>query len=261
MKWSKEAEATIKKVPFFVRKKVIQKVEDHVAQKGKELVELLDVEELKKKFLSKGGMEKEIKGYEISTCFGSSGCPNSANSVTRLSQEIEKIFEKERLLEFLKKNVKGDLKFHHEFKVSLCDCPNACSRPQIADIGIIGAVLPGVSHEVCTRCGSCVSACDENAIELDETNQSPLIDERRCLVCAKCISACPTGTLTEKQKGFRVLLGGRLGRHPRLAMEVGGIHSHDQVLEIVKRCIAFYKNFSRNGERFSRLLSSTDQII
>jgi len=260
MKWLKEAEAAIKKVPFFVRKKVIQKVEDHVAQKGKALVELSDVEELKKKFLSKGGMEKEIKGYEISSCFGSAGCPNSANSVARLSQDIEKIFEKENILEFLKKTVKGDLKFHHEFKVSLSDCPNACSRPQIADIGIIGAVIPRVSGEDCTLCGSCVNICDENAIELDEKNQIPIIDDHLCLMCSKCINACPTGTLIEKQIGFRVMLGGRLGRHPRLAMEIGEIHSHDQVLEIVKSCLAFYKNNSQTGERFSHLLSSVDQI-
>lgn len=261
MKWSKEAETAIKKVPFFVRKKVIQKIEDHVAQKGKAMVELFDVEELKQKFLSKGGMAKEIKGYEISSCFGSSGCPNSANSVTRLSQDIEKIFETENLLEFLKKNVKGDLKFHHEFRVSLSDCPNACSRPQIADIGIIGAVIPGIFDEACTLCGSCVNACDENAIKLDEKNQMPVIDDHRCLMCSKCITACPSGTLIEKRKGFRVLLGGRLGRHPRLAMEIHGIHSHDQVLEIVKKCLAFYKNTSRNGERFSHLLSSTDRIV
>ena len=207
------------------------------------------------------GMEKEIKGYEISSCFGSSGCPNSANPVTRLSQDIEKIFEKEKLLEFLKKSVKGDLKFHHEFRVSLSDCPNACSRPQIADIGIIGAVLPGVSDEVaCTLCESCADACDEKAVEPDEKNQRPVIDDHRCLWCSKCIIACPTGTLTEKQIGFRVLLGGRLGRHPRLAMEIGGIHSHDQVLDIVKSCLAFYKKASKNGERFSHVLSSVNQI-
>lgn len=205
--------------------------------------------------------EKEIKGYEMSSCFGSAGCPNSANSVARLSRDIEKIFETENLLEFLKKTVKGGLKFHHEFRVSLSDCPNACSRPQITDIGIIGAVLPGVSDKACTLCGSCVTTCDENAFEPDEKNQRPIIDYDRCLSCSKCITACPAGTLTEMQKGFRVMLGGRLGRHPRLAMEIHGIHSHDQVLEIVKSCLKFYKNTSRNGERFSHLLSSVNQVL
>lgn len=205
--------------------------------------------------------EKEIKGYKIAVCFGGSGCPNTANSVTRLAADMEKIFERENLLEFLKTTVKGDIKFHHEFRVSLSECPNACSRPQIADIGIIGAVLPGICGEACTLCGTCVEDCDEGAINLDTKIQQPLIHEPLCLNCAKCIRVCPTGTLIEKQKGYRVMLGGRLGRRPRLAMEVPGIHSHDQVLEIVKDCLEFHKKTSKNGERFSHILSSVDPII
>jgi len=261
MKWSKQADEALGKIPFFVRKKVRTKVEAYVEQKGKECVDILDVNELKKKFLSKHGMEKEIKGYEVTTCFGGSGCPNTANSGTRLASEIEKIIEKENILSFLKGTVRGDLKFHHEFRVAISDCPNACSRPQIVDIGIIGSVLPGVGEKPCTLCGSCVEACDEKAITLDEEGVAPIIDTLACLLCAKCIRVCPTGTLIEKEKGFRVMLGGRLGRHPRLAMEMPGIHTHDEVLQIVKNCLKFYKENSKNGQRFSHLLSSVDQVM
>ncbi len=261
MKWSRDADKAIKKVPFFVRKKVKKKVEDFVEQKGKTSVELSDVTELKKQFLSKGGMEKDIKGYEVSTCFGGAGCPNTANSCTRLAKEIEIIIEKENILSFLKRNVKGDLKFHHEFRVTLSDCPNACSRPQIVDIGIIGSVLPGIFNEDCTLCSACVDVCDENAITLDEETVKPVIDYDQCLMCAKCIKVCPTGTIGEKEKGFRVMLGGRLGRHPRLAMEIAGLHTHDQVLSIVQKSLKFYKENSKNGQRFSHILSSVDQIL
>ncbi|MCP4669732.1 MAG: 4Fe-4S dicluster domain-containing protein [Desulfobacula sp.] len=261
MKWSEEAEKAVKKVPFFVRKKVKKKVESFVEKKGKRFVQVSDVNELKKKFLSKGGMEKDIKGYDVSTCFGSSGCPNSANSCSLLAKEIESVIKKENLLLFLKKNVKQDLKFHHEFKIVLADCPNACSRPQIADIGIIGSVLPEISEEVCTLCNACVKACNENAIDLDEDNIQPIIDYKKCLMCAKCIEACPTKTIMEQERGFRIMLGGRLGRHPRLAMEVPGFHSHTKVISIVKKCLNFYKANSKNGQRFSHILDSIDQII
>ena len=261
MKWSRDADRAIKKIPFFVRKKVKKKVEDFVEQKGRACVELSDVNELKKKFLSKGGMEKDIKGYEISTCFGAAGCPNPANSGTRLAKDIETIIEREDILAFLKENVKGDLKFHHEFRIALSDCPNACSRPQIVDIGIIGAVLPGLSDEACTLCNACVEVCDENAIALDEENVIPVIDSHQCLMCAKCIKVCPAGTIKEKEKGFRVMLGGRLGRHPRLAMEVAGLHTHDEVLDIIHNSLKFYKENSKNGQRFSHILSSVDQIF
>ncbi|NOX33579.1 MAG: 4Fe-4S dicluster domain-containing protein [Deltaproteobacteria bacterium] len=261
MKWSEDADRALKKVPFFVRKKVKKKVEDFVKQKKKNLVELSDVNELKKKFLSKGGMEKVIKGYEIATCFGGDGCPNLANPGTMLAKDIEKIFEKENILLFLKENVKEDLKFHHEFRVALSDCPNACSRPQIVDIGIIGAVLPGIFDEACTLCSTCVDACNENAVTLDEDKERPVIDHGLCLMCARCIRACPTGTIREKEKGFRVMLGGRLGRHPRLAMEVSGLFSHNEVLQIIKKCLKFYKKKSKQGQRFSHILSSVDQIM
>lgn len=260
MKWSVRADNAIKKAPFFIRKKVRAKVEKYVEQKGKTCVDISDVNELKKQFLSPGGMEKEIKGYEISTCFGSSGCANVANSCKDIAIDIEKIVIKENLLHFLKDSIKGDLKFHHEFRISFSDCPNACSRPQIVDIGIIGAVLPGLSQESCLLCNACVEICDENAVYLSDGAEKPFIDYDKCMMCGKCIKECPSGTMKEKEKGFRVLLGGRLGRHPRLAMEIQGIKSHGEVLEIVKKSIKFYKMNSRNGRRFADILVSYDQI-
>lgn len=261
MKWSNEADIALKKIPFFVRKKVEQKIEAHAEQKRKTILELSDVNELKQKFLSKGGMEKEIKGDEITTCFGSAGCPNTANSCTQLAKDIEKLLKKEDILTFLKANVKDDLKFHHEFRVAFSDCPNACSRPQIVDVGIIGASVPDLSEEICSHCNACVEVCDENAISLFYENEKPSIDYEKCLMCKKCIKACPTGTIIEKEKGFRVFLGGRLGRHPRLAMKVPGIKTHEQVLEIIKNCLKFYKEKSKNGQRFSHVLTSINQIL
>jgi len=206
-------------------------------------------------------MEKEIKGYDVASCFGSSGCRNVANSCMRLARDIEKIIEKEDILSFLKENVKKGLKSHHEFKVVLADCPNACSRPQIVDIGIIGAHLPGLSEEVCTLCFACVEVCAENAVFFDRGSENPVINYDHCLMCGKCIKVCSVKTIKEKEKGFRVLLGGRLGRHPMLGMEVSGICSHDEVLSIVQKCLKFYKEKAKNGQRFSHILSSVDQII
>lgn len=260
MKWDSNAESAIKRVPFFVRKRVRKRVEDHAAGKGKHTVELSDVDELKQKFLLKGGMEKEIRGYDVSKCFGGDGCPNASCSTGALAGDIERILKDERILEFLKSRVKGDLKFHHEFRVALADCVNACSRPQIADIGIIGCAQPGLSDNACSGCGACVEACEENAVSLEDDPQVPRINYARCLMCKKCITQCPTGKLVEKRNGYRVMLGGRLGRHPRLAMEVLGLKSHDEVLKIVQSCIDFYKINSKNGERFSHVLVSVDQV-
>jgi dissimilatory sulfite reductase (desulfoviridin) alpha/beta subunit len=254
MKWTTEAETAIKRVPFFVRKRVRARVEAEVHEGGKIVVSLADVKATQARFLSK--MDSEIKGYQLETCFGPSGCPNRANISDQLIKKLETVLKKEDLLGFLKNTVKGELKFHHEFRVTLADCPNACSQPQIKDIGIIGATLPEVTDETCTLCEACIEACRETTIKLDDL--SPKIDFNLCLKCGKCVAVCPTGTLAAACSGYRVLLGGKLGRHPKLARELPTLFSEKEVLQIVKDCIALYKKKSMHGRRFAEVFTEAD---
>lgn len=256
MKWMPEAEDAIKKVPFFVRKRVRARVEKETAEAGKQVISLADVKAAQARYLS--SMSSEIKGYQIETCFGPSGCPNRAMISDQLIAQIEADIKKEDLLGFLKRTVKGNLKFHHEFRITLADCPNACSQPQIKDIGIIGACGPVLGDEPCSMCEACVEACREDAIMLDPAKEVPVIDDDLCLKCGKCIPVCPTGTLVEGQKGYRVQLGGKLGRHPQLARELPGIYDENTVMKIVKDCLRFYKDNSKHGERFGQILTPAD---
>ncbi len=256
MKWTLEAEAAIKKVPFFVRRKVRTRVEKEAGAAGKHVVAIEDVKASQARYLSKMG--SEIKGYQIDTCFGPSGCPNRAVIGDRLLERIETLLKKEDLLAFLKQRVQGDVKFHHEFRVTLSDCPNACSQPQIKDIGIIGACTPALTDEACSECEACVEVCKENAITINNADATCKVDYNLCLQCGLCIDACPTGTITAGDKGFRVQLGGKLGRHPQLARELPGIFSEDEVLAIVKDCIAFYKRNSKHGQRFAQIFRALD---
>jgi dissimilatory sulfite reductase (desulfoviridin) alpha/beta subunit len=254
MKWTTEAETAIKRVPFFVRKKVRARVETEAQEGGKKIVSIDDVMATQTRFLSK--INSEIKGYQLETCFGPSGCPNRANISDHLIQKLETVLKKAGLLGFLKNTVRGELKIHHEFRVTLADCPNACSQPQIKDIGIIGATLPEVTDESCTLCEACIEACRETAIKLDQ--RSPKIDFNLCLKCGKCVAVCPTGTLAAACRGYRVQLGGKLGRHPKLARELPALFSEKEVLQIVKDCIALYKKKSTHGRRFAEVFTDAD---
>jgi dissimilatory sulfite reductase (desulfoviridin) alpha/beta subunit len=256
MKWTPDAEDAIKKVPFFVRKRVRARVEKEASTEGKNVVTLTEVQATQKRYLT--NMKSEIKGYQIETCFGPSGCPNRAIIGDNLIEEIETIVKNEDLLAFLERHVRGDLKFHHEFRITLADCPNACSQPQIRDIGIIGACMPGVTDETCTLCKACIEACDEDAIRLDTADSRPVIDDVRCLYCGQCIKTCPTSTIAEGRKGYRVQLAGKLGRHPQLARELPGIYDESQVLNIVRDCLRVYKENSKDGKRFSQIFSAAD---
>jgi dissimilatory sulfite reductase (desulfoviridin) alpha/beta subunit len=250
MKWSKEAEEAVSCVPFFVRKRVKRRVEEEAVRCGAKEVNLEHVTTCQKRFLSR--MEEEVKGYQVEACFGSSGCPNRAVIDEELLTKLETLLSEKDLKSLLKERVKGPLKMHHEFRVCISDCPNACSRPQIVDVGLIGACLPEITEETCSECGACVSTCKENAIALQDG--CLVIDPSKCLFCAQCVRACPTGTLKEGKRGYRILVGGKLGRHPRLARELPGIHSPEETLSIVERCTDVFRKQCVGGERFGEIL-------
>lgn len=254
LKWLPEAEAAIKKAPFFVRKKARQRVEERVAAEGREVVTAADVHAAKKRFLNR--MDEEVKGYQVDACFGPEGCPNRAIESEGLAESIESVLAAEDLRGFLKQTVGGPLKFHHEFRVTLADCPNACSQPQIKDIGIIGAAEPGKTDEPCSECGACQDVCREAAVTLDADLDGPVFDWERCVYCGQCIEACPTGTIECGRRGYRVLIGGKLGRHPRLARELPGIYDADTVIAIVQWCVRYYKQHSTGGIRFAALVEA-----
>jgi dissimilatory sulfite reductase (desulfoviridin) alpha/beta subunit len=252
MKWLPEAEEAIKKVPFFVRKRVRARVEKEARAAGRPVVSLADVKATQKRYLN--NMSREVKGYQLDTCFGPSGCPNRAIDSSRLLERVETVLENADLLSFLQPRVGEDLKFHHEFRLTIADCPNACSQPQIKDIGIIGACLPAITEIDCIGCEACVDICKEAAIGV-AAGHGPRMDLDTCLRCGRCIPVCPSGTLTEAQAGYRVQLGGKLGRHPQLARELPGLFREDQAVAIVEACLEFYKQNSPGGERFAELMT------
>ncbi|MCP4668367.1 MAG: sulfite reductase, partial [Deltaproteobacteria bacterium] len=182
MKWTEEAKKTVSRAPFFVQKRVQRRVEEEASRSGSSEVTWKHVDASLKRFLNK--MEDEVEGFRVEACFGHTGCPNRAVISHALPGALERIFSKRDLKAFLKSRVKGPLKMHHEFRVSISDCPNACSRPQIVDLGLIGASKPVVTDQPCSECGACLEACKESAISLKDGR--PVISEPQCLFCGAC---------------------------------------------------------------------------
>ncbi|MBW2345227.1 MAG: 4Fe-4S binding protein, partial [Deltaproteobacteria bacterium] len=191
LKWSRQANEALSRVPFFVRKRVKKRVEEEAAGRKAGEVTLEHVRTCQKRFLNH--MEDEVKGFQVETCFGSTGCPNRAVNSDGLPERLEKGLSKRNMKPFLKERVNGPLKMHHEFRISISDCPNACSRPQIFDVGLIGACRPEITDEPCTQCGACVESCKENAVSIKD--DIPVVDNSKCLYCGQCARVCPTGTL------------------------------------------------------------------
>jgi|YNPNPStandDraft_1061719.scaffolds.fasta_scaffold00506_25 anaerobic sulfite reductase subunit C len=250
MRWTQEAEEAISKVPFFVRKRVRRRVEEEAARQGAPQVTMAHVRACQRRFLER--MDEEVKGHQVESCFGPAGCPNRAVPRNDVASMLEVLLGGKHLREFLSQRVGGPLKLHHELRVSISDCPNACSRPQIADVGLIGCRRPRVSHEPCQGCEACVQACGEDAIQI--ISGKPVLDKGRCLGCGQCIGVCPTGSLEEEVRGYRVLLGGKLGRHPRLATELPGVHPAEELPRIVDRLVDVYMKRCIAGERLGEII-------
>ncbi len=198
------------------------------------------------------GVAPALAGYQVETCSGPRGCPNRAVVCGGLTEKIKELFPARNWKAFLQSLVPGPLKVHHEFRVSVSDCPNACSRPQIADIGLIGACPPVVTNEVCTQCHACAEACLEAAISF--SGPAPCVAEALCLACGKCITACPTGALQTDVQGYRILLGGKLGRHPRLATSLPGIFAVEKIPAVIDMALDYYMHYCRAGERLGEIL-------
>jgi dissimilatory sulfite reductase (desulfoviridin) alpha/beta subunit len=99
-----------------------------------------------------------------------------------------------------------------------------------------------------------VEICREQAIILDPRTGRPSIDPERCLSCGQCIRACPSAALVGGEAGYRILIGGKLGRHPQLGRELEGIFLLEAAVRMAETCIVHYLKHHESGERFGEVL-------
>ena len=250
--WDPDAEQVLRRVPFFVRHRVRKKVEEDVAAAGRRRGTVADLEESKKRQLQR--LSEGVKGYTLETCFGESGCQNAVVISAAIVSRLEELLERADLLSILRTHWGEKLKLHHQFRVTLADCPNSCSQPQIKDIGIIGETEVTCDPEACTGCGECAAVCEESAVTLEDDRLMG-IDYGSCVRCGACARVCPTEALKAGRGGYRVLVGGKLGRHPHLARELAGGLDADQVVALVSQIVELYKAHARKGERLGAVMN------
>lgn len=191
----------------------------------------------------------------LKVCRGPAACTNAIFDPTELVDGIHAVCKNPDASGSGHAPDQSDLKPHHKLKISISCCPNGCSMPQIADFGVILAGPVMVTDAPCSACGACLQACQESAIILDPT-AGPRLYEDKCLHCGACAGVCPTGTISRKPPGFRVMIGGKLGRHPRLATELPGVHPSREVLRILEQCLALRKGCQSQGKRFADLFAA-----
>ncbi len=279
MEWDAEAALAMEKVPRFVRGMARRKVEESVAAAGRARVTLADIEAARQRMRpgrpkasapAAGLDEEQIKElekqveklenlpalqtryYTIRVCGAAAGCPRARVEVSSLAERLRAILGASGLDRHLQERIHGPILSHHKFRVAVSGCPNACSQPQIVDFGVIGRARPELGPGHCTQCLACVRICSGNAIEV--VDGVPRIDRPKCINCGDCIDVCPVEALAVGATGYSVLVGGRLGRHPRLAETLVEFADAQQVEESLRSCLRFYFAEAEGAEKFSALI-------
>ncbi|MBI2252712.1 MAG: 4Fe-4S binding protein [Armatimonadetes bacterium] len=296
--WEKSAEDLINKAPFFIRglvkKKILERAEkenlrlitpDFINQVkrafGNEKEEIL--KEQKEKFdfqtkikeedynftqeqfeiiekLSNQNIGYFEKTYEINLCAGARGCPLSLIDVQKIGDDLKEKIENSKWQDnLLERRKNKPILRHHKFKIAVSGCPNACSEPQIKDFGVIGNLKPLRTPEICIQCGNCLKACRESSIILKE--DGPEFDYQKCLNCGLCIASCPSGTIIGNEPFYKILAGGKLGRHPRLAEEVASLKNQEEIKKTLEEVINFFIENLHISSRLGEIMEKKNFYI
>ncbi len=139
-----------------------------------------------------------------------------------------------------------------KIKFAVTGCPNACAKPQENDFGVMGVLRPKINTEACTGCGTCTFMCPEKAIVMEEDKATIIWD--KCNLCGACVGTCPSDLIIEEWKGYRIFVGGKIGRHPRLGRDFTDVRSPQEAVAMFRKIINWSKKNTNIGERFGDCL-------
>ncbi len=284
MQWDPDAEDALSSVPAFVRPFVRRKVEEVGRARGTSRITLkllrearaeirpdreaggsaapdpAQIERLETRLVAEQAERRRTRTYHVCVCAGAVGCPRSLLPVESIADALVQEIDASGFPQHLAGGRQGlPILSHHRFQAVVAGCPNACSQPHICDFGVIGLAPPSVSAERCTACGSCVTACREDAIVLGEGR--PLLDLERCLGCGDCVYACQADALQLSPAACRVVAGGKLGRHPRLATDILADADPEAVTDVLAATLDLLIREGTPGERLGALIARDQTIV
>lgn len=181
----------------------------------------------------------------VMACPGNSTCRYGSIDTKSLAAELDRLYFR--------------MDMPYKVKMGVTGCPNNCGKAREADIGIMGIRLPSWNADYCIQCDVCVNLCAPKAIRKEQKQY--LRDEEKCIQCSACTVRCPKGCWTAESYGYTILIGGTLGKKPRLGTPlVEGVATESEALEWVERTIQFYKKNGQSRERLGHMLDRLGEL-
>lgn len=189
--------------------------------------------------LSTGGTGKRVR--PVVSCKGTT-CQYGLIDTFALSEKMHKRFYEE---------MRG-VALPHKFKIAVGGCPNNCVKPDLNDLGVIGQRVPTVYLDKCRGCKKCrvESACPVKVAHVE--NGKVVIDPEACNHCGRCRTQCPFGAVADYTDGYKIYIGGRWGKRVAQGRALSKIFtSEEEVMQVIERAIALFRDDGIDGERFS----------
>lgn len=140
-----------------------------------------------------------------------------------------------------------------KFKIAIAGCVNGCTHPLINDLGIVGVSRAVFNPEKCKMCYTCIKSCREGALSYNDEG-AVVVDNRKCIDCGDCLAGCTSGALICEGVYYRLFVGGRMGRHPRLGQYFGDFSTQTEAIEQIERIIAVYYHNANKDERLGQMI-------
>ena len=203
------------------------------------------------KYITKDG---EAILFSTKSCRGEEvNCPNLLKAPRPLAKRMKEKLDELSFSQRLYDKIPAKILPHMTFQMAVAGCPNSCSLPQIKDFGVIAqeSVVVDPSCE-CSLCMKCLKECREGAITIME-DRTVIIHQEKCVKCGLCARVCHTGSIKIDRVGYSIVLGGKVGRHPRFALQLMELATEEQVIKALEICAE--KILAENGRNLYGFLA------
>lgn len=197
-----------------------------------------------RQYVAKAGLETGGTGSKVRpvvSCKGTT-CQYGLYDTYSLSEKAHEVFY----------HGYNNVALPHKFKIAFGGCPNNCVKPNLNDIGIIGAKVPAYDEEKCRGCKKCQieNTCPVGAAKL--TDGKLVIDEAKCNNCGRCVAKCPFHCADDGIYGWKIYIGGRWGKKVAEGKMLNKLFtSEKEVIDTIEKAILLFRSEGVSGERFA----------